>query len=53
MEGGRGIGNKQSGWAQSGGWKANRKTETEMGGMCDERLGGSGRGVENDTEGWG
>ena len=25
----------------------------EMGGMCKGRLGGSGRGLENESEGWG
>ena len=24
-----------------------------MGGLCEERFGGSGRGVENESEGWG
>ena len=28
-----------------------RKTETEMGGLHEERFGGSGRGVENEREG--
>ena len=28
-----------------------RKTETEMGGLLEERFGGNGRGVENGCEG--
>ena len=30
-----------------------RKTETGMGGLREERFGGSGRGVDNGSEGWG
>ena len=30
-----------------------KKTETEMGGLCEERFGGSWKGVENESEGWG
>ena len=28
-----------------------RKTETEMGGLCEERFSGGGRGLENEGEG--
>ena len=28
------------------------KTETDMGGLCEDRFGGSRKGVENDSEGW-
>ena len=28
-----------------------RKTETEMGGLCEERFSDSGRGMENEGEG--
>ena len=35
------------------GVKGRRKTETEMGGLCKERFGVSGRGGESDSEGWG
>ena len=36
--------------AQSGGLKEKRKTETEMGGLCDERFGVVEIGVENESE---
>ena len=45
--------NEESGCAQSGGQKETRKTETEMGGLREETFGGSGRGVEDENEGWG
>ena len=38
---------------KSGGQKEKMKTETEMGGMREERLGGRGMGVENESEGRG
>ena len=30
-----------------------RQRVTEIGGMCEEKFGGSGRGVENESQGWG
>ena len=33
--------------------KEKMNTEFEMGGLREERFGGSGRGVENTREGWG
>ena len=45
---GMGIVDEESGCAWSGGQKEKRKTE--MGGLGEERLGGSGRGRENEDE---
>ena len=35
------------------GIKNKSKAETEMGRLREERFGGSGSGVENESEGWG
>ena len=38
---------------KSGRHKKKMNTEIEMGGLREERFGGSGRGVENKRKGWG
>ena len=43
---------EEGGCHQKRGQKEKRKTETEMGGLREERFGGSGRGDENESEGW-
>ena len=48
---GRGTIDEESGCAWSGGYKEKRKTETEMGGLREEILSVSGRGMENEGEG--
>lgn len=41
----------QSGYAQSEGLKGKGKRKTEVGGLCEERFGWSGKGVENKSKG--
>ena len=48
---GRGMIDEESGCAWNGRKKEKRKTETEMGGLREERFSGSGRGMENEGEG--